>query len=481
YSVFNPPFSASATTQIPDAILQGDAIAQKYFYPSAAPLQLEMEKTLKLLDTKLGAQFGSSIGSEKNHTKPKSTVSSSPVLARTRKLYEDLFPTLGSHITMLVRLLFYLNVSSAATSSESGEGSAASFESLSPAERLKEVGKRDASRHKEIITRTISHLLLNLVKVAKRYPQISLPRFANPALQKAKKAPVLEDNADVDDLSIGTSWLSERALPKELDFFLVCQAASEPRQDPQPPTQGVSTTSQVPPSDLALPQKKYASKRNVETTAMLLRLLQKLTKQKTNRILAMVQWKAQAVLKRILKVRVDSISEPTLKLLKSQIPYLGKKWRSNNMMVISQIFMTIGHRLREEYLCGEGDTDPVEAQKKDGELRELVAFFHQRMFGEQNTLVAKHISDLDLELNDWIETQNIPSIPHHVYDDHDQDQAWVESLVVDELDSPGESQDLFEIPSSWNMELLEEESLMSSFEVSTGDEFQEEWTDGMLF
>jgi hypothetical protein len=256
-----------------------------------------------------------------------------------------------------------------------------------------------------------------------------------------------------EDQMIGVSWLSKRHLPPELDFFEFC--SHTPASTQSPPKNGLSDTY----------VQRVASHRNVQTTITILNLLHKLTKRKSNRILAMTQWKAQAVLKRILKTKIDCISEPTLKLLKSQVPFLGKKWRTNNMMVISQIYMSIGHRLREDYLCGEGDSDPVEAQKKDLELRELVKFYNSRIFGQEAIVALNKLSSVvELELNDWIDAQQIPQIPEEAYEEHaQQEEAWIKSLVVDELDQEGGA---FEIPQSWTMELLEEESLMNSFEMT---------------
>lgn len=92
----------------------------------------------------------------------------------------------------------------------------------------------------------------------------------------------------------------------------------------------------------------------------------------------MVQWKANAVLKRILKVPNQPLHIYALKLLKAQVPYLGKKWRGNNMHVISAIYMNLRHRLKEEYLSGDFDSDPLEASKKDEELRNMVSSFNLR-------------------------------------------------------------------------------------------------------
>ena len=72
------------------------------------------------------------------------------------------------------------------------------------------------------------------------------------------------------------------------------------------------------------------STRNFETTICLMRILQKVSKHKLHRILPLVQWKVSAVLKRILKTTNPDLSLYALKLLKSQIPYLGKKWRQSS-------------------------------------------------------------------------------------------------------------------------------------------------------
>jgi hypothetical protein len=72
----------------------------------------------------------------------------------------------------------------------------------------------------------------------------------------------------------------------------------------------------------------------------LLRVLQKLTKRKTNRILAMVQWKASAVLKRVSKVQNVPLQLYALKVMKSLVPYLGRKWRGSRYFWICRLAYT---------------------------------------------------------------------------------------------------------------------------------------------
>lgn len=71
--------------------------------------------------------------------------------------------------------------------------------------------------------------------------------------------------------------------------------------------------------------------RNMYWVITLLRVLQMLTKHKPHRIMLMSQYKSAVILKRLLKVYHPTLEEYVLKLLKSQVPYLGKKWRSRKL------------------------------------------------------------------------------------------------------------------------------------------------------
>jgi hypothetical protein len=101
--------------------------------------------------------------------------------------------------------------------------------------------------------------------------------------------------------------------------------------------------------------------RNFFTSINLLRVLQIITKRKLHRILALVQWKTSAVLKRILRVNHVGIQLYALKLLKSQIPFLGKKWKSSNMRIITSIFLNLRPDIEDNYLCSDNEVDVDDA------------------------------------------------------------------------------------------------------------------------
>ncbi|KAI8913107.1 hypothetical protein DFJ77DRAFT_423837, partial [Powellomyces hirtus] len=156
-----------------------------------------------------------------------------------------------------------------------------------------------------------------------------------------------------------------------------------------------------------------SSFRNFYTSINLLRILQKLTKRKTHRVLALVQWKASAVLKRAIKINHIGLQLYALKLLKSQIPYLGKKWRSSNMKVITAIFLHLRPCLRDDYLAGDVDVDVDEALAHEQKLRSLISSYHDHRYPDANGIsgpansegaddenaASPHVDELDLILS----------------------------------------------------------------------------------
>jgi len=100
------------------------------------------------------------------------------------------------------------------------------------------------------------------------------------------------------------------------------------------------------------------STRNFHTAISLLRILQKLTRGKSHRILLLVSFKSAQILRRILRVPEPTLSLYILKLFKSQVPYCGRKWRQSNMRVITAIYLHCRPELRDEWLAGMHDAAP---------------------------------------------------------------------------------------------------------------------------
>lgn len=139
--------------------------------------------------------------------------------------------------------------------------------------------------------------------------------------------------------------------------------------------------------------------------------------------------------------------------------------------------MTVPHRLREDYLCGDGDTDPSEAQQLDSDLRELVSFYNSHLpFADQTPKESEISSPFTETYETWLGEWN-HDVDASVVEDYgggdDDDETWIEGLIVDEMGVNGdivEEDGLYLIDKvfadpSFNMDLLEEESLLNSFDT----------------
>lgn len=106
-----------------------------------------------------------------------------------------------------------------------------------------------------------------------------------------------------------------------------------------------------------LPATSFSS-RHFHTSISLLRILQKLTRSKSHRVLLLVSFKSAQILRRILRVPEPMLRLYVLKLFKSQVPYCGRKWRQSNMRVITAIYLHCRPELRDEWLAGLHDAAP---------------------------------------------------------------------------------------------------------------------------
>lgn len=120
--------------------------------------------------------------------------------------------------------------------------------------------------------------------------------------------------------------------------------------------------------------------RNFFSTINFAKIMQKLAKGRSHRIWMLVQYKSSAVLKRVLRVNHPLLQLHVLKLIKSQVPFCGRKWRqctstwnfyarddtnttlAANMKVITSIYLNCRPDLRDEWLTGIETDDAGEAQ-----------------------------------------------------------------------------------------------------------------------
>ncbi|XP_078410808.1 striatin-interacting protein 1-like isoform X2 [Cetorhinus maximus] len=129
--------------------------------------------------------------------------------------------------------------------------------------------------------------------------------------------------------------------------------------------------------------------RNLFSCINLLRILNKLTKWKHSRIMMLVVFKSAPILKRVLRAKQAMLQLYALKLLKFQTKYLGRQWRKSNMKIMSAIYHKVRHRLNDDWAYGNDiDARPWDFQAEECGLRVNIEMFNSRRYG-------LHHSDLE--------------------------------------------------------------------------------------
>lgn len=160
--------------------------------------------------------------------------------------------------------------------------------------------------------------------------------------------------------------------------------------------------------------------RQFQTAIHLLRVLQKLTRGKSHRILFLVQFKSSQILRRVLRVPDATLRLYVLKLFKSQVPYCGRKWRQSNMRVITAIYLHCRPELRDEWLAGmhdanvEGEVD--EAVPLEWALRGLTFWWQKRRYPDVTRKGKKGMEPKTKEEEDDLEEARL-----HDIDDEERD------------------------------------------------------------
>ena len=126
------------------------------------------------------------------------------------------------------------------------------------------------------------------------------------------------------------------------------------------------------------------NRRNFFSLINLLRVMQKICKNKAHRNLLLVHYKSSNILRKMLKVPQQELRLYTLKLFKNQVPYCGRKWRQSNMRVITAIYLHCRPELRDEWLAGSDVDGEVESSLPlEQALRSLTHWFNVRRYPDR--------------------------------------------------------------------------------------------------
>ncbi|CUA67731.1 Factor arrest protein 11 [Saccharomyces cerevisiae S288c] [Rhizoctonia solani] len=293
-------------------------------------------------------------------------------LRRVETIYSAILPLLQPCVIVLLKLLLATVTATGApppNASQSGFG----VQEMPP-QPPPSPEEIDVMRHREITSKAVSAILMLTLKWFKASHIMKFHHLGQLLLDSNCILLVLK--------MFGMQEVSNVIVAKNeipgLNFFRFCHLnfSRTPHNDrleePAPPPPRIEDDVELI-TDF--------SWRNFFANINFVKIVQKLSKRRSHRIWLLVQYKSSAILKRILKVSHPILQLHVLKLLKSQVPYCGRKWRQSNMKVITLIYLHCRPDLRDEWLSGTEVDDVVDAMVQEQALRTLVKFYNTKRYG----------------------------------------------------------------------------------------------------
>lgn len=366
---FDAPDNREATAGLPEPILEGLRVLKKHLYLSLADLQIQREEEISKYPLTL------------------TELDPEPINSPAEALYIAILPSLPQFMIALLKIL----LAAAPTNKSKNESINIGCEiirdgaSTSVLESMK--SSMDFSRHKEIITKAVSAVLILLLKHFKlnhvyQFENISQQlMFANciPLILKIFNQNIIQ-------------YVTSR---NNIDFltYPVCLIGDPAKDSVDWPSEIVK---EFDLAILAITSSQNCTWRNMFSCINMARILNKLTKWKYARTMMLVVFKSSPIFKKALRVRHATFQLYILKLLKMQTKYLGRQWRKGNMRTLSCIYQMVRHRLTDDWAYGnEMETKPWDFQNDEINLQAKIGQFHNRRYGKIaniSTLSSPHIN-----------------------------------------------------------------------------------------
>uniref|UniRef100_A0A673BR08 Striatin interacting protein 1 n=1 Tax=Sphaeramia orbicularis TaxID=375764 RepID=A0A673BR08_9TELE len=287
------------------------------------------------------------------------------IMCATELLYQGILPSLPQYMIALLKILL-----AAAPTSKAKTDSINILADVLPEEMPTTVLQSmklgvDVNRHKEIIVKAISAILLLLLKHFKLNHIYQFEYMAQ-HLVFANCIPLILKFFNQNIMS----YITAKNSISVLDF----------------PYCVVHELPELTAESLEAGDNNQFCWRNLFSCINLLRILNKLTKWKHSRTMMLVVFKSAPILKRALKVKQAMMQLYVLKLLKVQTKYLGRQWRKSNMKTMSAIYQKVRHRLNDDWAYGNDlDARPWDFQAEECALRANIERFNSRRYDKSHS------------------------------------------------------------------------------------------------
>uniref|UniRef100_A0A8D9F989 Striatin-interacting protein 1 n=1 Tax=Cacopsylla melanoneura TaxID=428564 RepID=A0A8D9F989_9HEMI len=251
----------------------------------------------------------------------------------------------------------------------------------------------DIKRHKDIMVKAISSIVLLLLKHYK-LSHILQFEYLGSCLMNGNCLPFIVKyfNQNLDSVLLCSKSPSEA----ELEYPQCVRArpgvpqgggmgpgsdGSGGSQKNQIQTGAGMISSSLFPSSSS-PSSPLYSSTNIITSINLLRILNKLVKNKQSRIMALIYFKSFAPLKALLRVRHNVLQFYALKLIKLQSRYQGRQWRKVNIKILGYVFLMVRHRFHDDWAYGNEleSKQQLDTQGDEAALKRVVVRFNRRRY-----------------------------------------------------------------------------------------------------
>ncbi|KAF9099709.1 Factor arrest protein 11 [Mortierella sp. AD031] len=292
-------------------------------------------------------------------------------IERIENIYREIVPRMAQiQVTLLKTLLVCVKVSSPSTAKD------ASKEDQDAKEPVDAFTRANDIREHEIMAKAVSSILLLQLQHFKIYHVLAFNYVCQLLVDSNCLLLLLKIFGNAEN----PGNIHTKNEVEEYNFFRTCQIFRQTRSDPDPEKARLAILRDAA-ADIGDPiPANYVCRRNMFAIINLLRVLQKLTKHKTHRILLLVQYKSSAILKRLLKINHTDLQKYVYKALKSQVPFLGRKWRSSHMKIITGIYVFCRSNLRDDWISGaDVEKDLEDALPQEQQLRNMIRHYHDRV------------------------------------------------------------------------------------------------------
>ncbi|KAF9198219.1 Factor arrest protein 11 [Haplosporangium sp. Z 27] len=299
-------------------------------------------------------------------------------IERIEHIYREIVPRMAQiQVTLLKTLLVCIKISGATSAKDATNAESENKEPVDAFTRVNDI------REHEIMAKAVSSILLLQLQHFKIYHVLAFDYVCQLLVDSNCLLLLLKIFGNAEN----PGNIHTKNEIEEYNFFKTCSIDRQTRSKPNPEQARLAILNgavgdigdPLPPS--------YICRRNMFAIINLLRVLQKLTKNKTHRTLLLVQYKSSAILKRLLKINHPDLQKYVYKALKSQVPFLGRKWRSSHMKVITGIYIYCRSNLRDDWISGaDVEKDLEDALPAEQQLRNMIRHYHDRV--HPNALVS---------------------------------------------------------------------------------------------